>query len=388
MFAIRPNQTLAHLPVPDQLAVSSSQQLQVKIIEKIQTQGPISFADFMQMCLYAPGLGYYVNGSQKFGASGDFVTAPEISNLFAKCLARQIAQVFMLMEKPNILEFGAGSGVLALDLLLALAAMQQLPENYLILETSPVLKAQQQALIASRAPAFLSRVKWLDDFPQSFSGVVIANEVLDAMPVNRFVYDHGFKEICVDLDGEKFVWRIDEIKDSNFFTALEALPALPSGYVSEINLQAKPWLAALEVSLQQGLVLLIDYGFPASEYYHPSRAQGTLMCHYRQHAHQDVFYYPGLQDITAHVDFSLLAQVSPLKINGFTSQGQFLLNCGLLDLFSAITGEIEKFNASRQIQQLIMPHEMGEIFKVMALSRRLDCDLLGFVEGNKLSSLL
>lgn len=382
---------MSQLPPPSPEALSHSQQLHEAIARTVAAEGGfLSFARYMEMALYAPALGYYAAGARKFGAAGDFVTAPEMTPLFGQALAVQIAQG-MACSMPAVIEVGAGSGRLAADLLLALEQLGSLPERYAILDLSPDLRERQRQTIAGAAPHLLSRVVWLDQLPEAFSGVVIANELLDALPAHLVVWaDDGISErgIGLDVDG-RFTWNDRPASGALLEAAREISneTGLGGAYLSEISLAARAWSAEWGRILRQGLLLLIDYGFPRHEYYHPQRRQGTLMCHYRHHAHPDPFYLPGLQDLTVHVDFTAIiaaAHGAGLELLGYTNQGQFLLNCGLLDRLAEIPANTPAyFSASAAAGKLTMPHEMGELFKVIAIGRKIDQDLIGFSRGDR-----
>ena len=357
------------LPIPSPEAAAHSQRLQQTLHEAIATQqGWISFARYMEIALYSPGLGYYAAGASKFGASGDFTTAPEHSHLFGRSLARQIAQI-LAETGGEILEVGAGSGKLACDVLLELQNLDALPDRYYILELSATLQTRQRETITEQAPQWLKRVQWLDRLPQTFTGVIFGNEVLDAMPVHLVTRSHGaLCERGVALNAEQLAW-VD--RPMEYGALLEAATALdlPEGYVTEINLAAPAFIASLADCLTRGVLLFIDYGFPRAEYYHPQRNQGTLMCHYRHHAHGDPFFWPGLQDITAHVDFSTLATNTPdLQLLGYATQANFLINCGITDLLAETSPEnvTQYLPLANQVQYLLSPAEMGELFKVIA----------------------
>jgi SAM-dependent MidA family methyltransferase len=379
------------LPMPEADAVAHSQRLHETIREQILMHGGwISFADFMELALYAPGLGYYAAGAHKFGSAGDFVTAPEMTALFGQSLATQVAEI-MQLSAPSIIEVGAGSGRLAADLLLDLERRGQLPEAYAILDLSADLRARQRETIASAAPHLLPRVQWLDCLPEKFSGVVLANELLDALPAHLVVWRAaGIFERGVGIDqGGRFTWN-EHPADGALRLAAEEIAAqcdLPDDYLSEISLAARAWSAEWAHRLQCGALLLIDYGFPRHEFYHPQRDQGTLMCHYRHHSHPDPFYLPGLQDLTVHVDFTAIiaaAHAGGLDLLGYTSQGQFLMNCGLLDRLAELPAATpEYFRASSASGKLLMPHEMGELFKVIAIGSGIEQPLLGFAQGDQ-----
>lgn len=366
------------LPQPTAEALAHSECLQQKIAAAISNNsGAIAFDHYMQMALYEPGLGYYSAGAQKFGAAGDFVTAPEISPLFSQCLARQCQQILAHVNNGSILEFGAGSGIMARDILLALSAHNALPEQYYILEVSADLKQRQQAMLAQAIPNFFANIIWLDRLPAAFNGVILANEVIDAFPVKLFAIENNeLAELWVTLHHGQFQWQKHSTELTQV-TEFKQQSLLASHYQSEINLLIAPWINSLSSCLRQGAAILIDYGFPRHEYYHPQRHQGTLMCHYRHHAHANPFFLPGLQDITAHVDFTAIAEsavTANLQVSGYNTQTGFLLGCGLLELIQ----NQQPLGINQQIHQLTSPAEMGELFKVMALTRNLDITLIGF----------
>lgn len=378
--------------MPDAEAAAHSERLATLIrMEIAQAGGCISFARYMELALYAPGLGYYSAGARKFGAAGDFVTAPEISSLFARCLARQVAQALRALGRGDIIEAGAGSGVMACDLLRELEALDCLPERYFILEVSASLRARQRALLQERAPQLLGRVTWLDELPQTpWRGVVLANELPDAMPVHLFRMEHdGASELYVSWHNDKFTWRDGALSHAALQERITAIVAelreqgeeLPSGYRSEINLAAEGWVRSIAAQLEAGLLLIIDYGFPRREYYHPQRAAGTLLCHYRHRAHADPLLWPGLQDITAHVDFTALAEAASgagLHVAGYTTQASFLIACGLMDLAAQSPDLRQRVEIAQQIKKLTLPGGMGELFKAIAFTRALDVSLQGF----------
>jgi SAM-dependent MidA family methyltransferase len=374
------------LPVPEAEAQAHSERLITLLRDEITAAGGrISFARYMELALFAPGLGYYSAGSRKFGAEGDFVTAPEISGLFSRALARQVAEVLQMLGGGEVLEVGGGSGVMAADMLAELATLDRLPERYCILELSAELRARQRDTIAARVPQLLDRVQWLDALPEAgLRGVVVANELLDALPVHAFeVTVQGVRERFVAWDGERFQWQLDAPETPQLAQRLATLAAeLPVGYQSEINLDAEGWVASIAERLAAGVVLLLDYGFPRHEYYHPQRGGGTLMCHYRHRAHDDPFVYPGLQDITAHVDFTAIAEAAVeagLDVRGYNTQGFFLLANGLTELAEQEdVDQTQRLRLAQQVRTLTMPGEMGELFKVLALSRHYDAPLRGF----------
>lgn len=378
------------LPVPGQQALQQSDKL-VEYIKRLihEKDGSIGFDEYMSTVLYAPGLGYYSAGSRKFGVDGDFVTAPEISPLFSKCLAYQSAQVLNELGSGSILELGAGTGVMARDLLIELEKLDLLPENYFILEVSADLKQRQQELIKQCLPHIYDRVSWLDSLPEKkFNGLILANEILDALTVKRFKkQSEAYKEIKVSYENELFNWTDAEAEDE-LQKALKQIEAglaepFPDGYVSEVNLNTKPWLKGLEEILQRGVILFIDYGYSKQEYYHPARNDGTLLCHYRHHVHTDPFFYPGLQDITCSVDFTNVAETAHslgLHVSGYTNQAYFLFGCGLEKLLTDIASLDIKSHTeiTQQVKKLTMPEEMGERFKVIALTKEFNQGLIGF----------
>jgi SAM-dependent MidA family methyltransferase len=382
------------LPIPGADALAHSARLTAKIAREIADAGGwISFTRYMELALYAPGLGYYSAGSAKLGSAGDFVTAPEISSLFGQALAREIA-ANLSPDTPDLLELGAGSGKLACDLLVELESMNKLPRRYLILEVSAELRQRQRDCLQKQAPHIAERVQWLDALPDSFRGVVVANEVLDALPVHVLTWQGessiAERGVCNTTAGE-FAWS-ERSAPAALLDAARKLEALtePDGnstYTSEINLAAGALIASLGATLERGVVLFIDYGFPRHEYYHPQRSNGTLMCHYRHRAHDDPFYLPGLQDITAHVDFTAIrdaALAGGMQCLGFATQAQFLINCGITDLLSRVSpAEPARYlPLAAQAQKLLSPSEMGELFKVMALGKGVDANLQGFASGD------
>ncbi len=372
------------LPEPDADARAASTALCALIARELGSSGNwISFARYMALALHAPGLGYYASGSAKFGAAGDFVTAPELGDLFARTLARQVAG--LLAPGDAVLEFGAGSGALASALRDALAALGAAPE-YLILEPSAELSARQRQRLG-KGP------RWIDALPERFRGVVIANEVLDAMPVHALAWTpQGILERGVCINAGQLAW-CERPATGEVLAAAQTLPvASAERYESEINLAARAWIRTLAERLERGVVLVVDYGFPAREYYHPQRSMGTLMCHYRHRAHGDPFFLPGLQDITTHVDFSALAQAAAdggLDVLGYANQARFLVNCGITDLLTEVDAtDVGRYAPlAAQAQMLLSPAEMGELFKVIALGRGIGEPLLGFTSGDRTHTL-
>ncbi|HDP90452.1 MAG TPA: SAM-dependent methyltransferase [Thioalkalivibrio sp.] len=378
------------LPAPDADALAQSERLIEHIAARIRyAGGSIGFDEYMECALYTPGLGYYSGGAQKFGATGDFVTAPELSPIFSRCLARQVMDVWQRLDTRRVIEFGAGSGVMAADMLLEFEAQALLPERYDIVELSGELRERQRETIATRAAHLLDRVQWLDRLPESpVPGVVVGNEVLDAMPVKLFVMRGGeVMERCVTLDGMTFGF-VETPADEALAAAVRHIETerggpLPEGYVSEVNLALPGWFEALDRVIEAGTVLLIDYGYPRREYYLEERRSGTLICHYRHRAHEDVFLYPGLQDITANVDFTAVAEAAAdagFDVLGYTSQAYFLMGSGLDAVFAQMQGEDinQQLAAAQQVKQLTLPAEMGERFQVIALGKGIEPPLAGF----------
>jgi SAM-dependent MidA family methyltransferase len=397
----------AELPAPSADARAASAALTDLIAAEIAARGGwISFARYMELALYAPGLGYYAGGSRKFGVAGDFLTAPELTPLFGQTLARQVAQI-LAASSPFVIEAGAGSGKLAADLLPALAALGCLPERYRILELSGELRARQQATLAEQAPEYADRVEWLDELPQRFSGCLIGNELLDAMPTHALRWSDEAGEPAV-LEGGIGVkdGRLTMVERPAEGALLEAAHALhvEAPYRGEISLAARSWVSELARRLEQGAMLLIDYGLPRHELYHPQRDGGSLRCHYRHRVHEDPLWFPGLSDITSHVDFTAVAEAgfdAGLDVLGYISQANFLLNCGIGEMLqtskvmrSGIPGDgaddtatSEDLRVRGAVNVLLSPNEMGELFKVIALGRGVPAPLLGFMRGDRVHAL-
>jgi SAM-dependent MidA family methyltransferase len=373
----RPGTALT-LPTPDEASAAHSEKLAKSIAGLIGAGGgSISFAEFMQHSLYAPGLGYYVAGTSKFGAGGDFVTAPEISPLFGRVLARQSAVVMAPLAAPEILELGAGSGVLAATMLETLADFNALPERYAILEVSPELQQRQRDELLARVPEFIDRVSWIAELPSDFTGVVIANEVADALPVERFAkVDDQVLQCRVAADGDGFDWQ-HQPAPAVLAGAVAGIEhsigrPLPNGYESEVCLALAPWIEGLVRSVAQGVILLFDYGVTAREYYAPDRQGGWLRCHFRHHAHNDPLILPGIQDLTAWVNFSALADAAVTAgadVGGFVTQAHWLVNGGLQEELAGFESlpQAEQIELSKQTKLLTLPEEMGENFKCIGL---------------------
>ena len=389
------------LPVPDREALAISQELSTRIAAEIARHGGwLSFARYMEMALYEPGLGYYSNPGQVFGAAGDFVTAPELTPLFGATLARQVSPWLkdpaLVGSGQVVLEVGGGSGMLAAQLLNALDNVGHHEVRYLILELSAERREHQRQTLKSLAPGLMDRVGWLDTFPESFAGVVVANELLDAMPVQLFEWqadaEAELQEMGVTWVDGRFAWA-PRPADAELTETVAALRNRlgPEGaqwhspYRSEICPAQQAWMRTLADCMTAGVVMLLDYGFAAPEYYHPQRDQGTLMCHYRHRSHADPFLWPGLSDITAHVDFTALARAATAEgysMEGYNSMSAFLLNAGLLDELADLPREPESFwfAQAQAVQQLISEAEMGELFKVIAFEKNLReaVSVLGF----------
>ncbi len=393
------NSGIQALAEPDEEAKKRSQLLTSRIKEVCgDTGGMIRFSDFMNIALYEPELGYYSGGLQKFGEKGDFITAPEVSSFFGQCLANQLDEIFHEFKRTSdeaiyVVEFGAGSGILALDILLQLEKLGSLPEKYLILELSAELQHRQKQTIKQEAPHLYGYVYWLDKMPDGLTDVVvIANEVLDAMPVECFrVSDEDdssvIETLSVTVDDEKLVSRYLAADDAvvERIRSIEKRSdiSFADGYSSEFNPAIDGWLAALEDVTERAVILLIDYGYNEAEYYHPDRNHGTLMCYYQHKAHTDYFWWPGLQDMTAFVNFTDVAYSAVdhgMQVSGYTTQAAFLLANGLSELHAAeVSDDIkQQVKLSQQIKTLTLPSEMGDRFKVMALTKNYDRPLKGF----------
>ena len=385
------------LPEPPEELKCVSAELASRIRAKIALSGPMPFSEYMEMALYEPTLGYYSAGLQKIGDGGDFVTAPQLGNVFARCLARQIEQVGADLGEYEIIEAGAGTGILAVDLLTALQESHP-PARYRILERSAHLRQVQRETLTRLVPQWMDRISWLDEPPgEGWQGVFLANEVLDALVVERFCLDtDGIRQLQV-IDGpEGFEWHKDLCPQSvlekiqSILSNLEQKPA--TGYRSEFNSSLHAWVQAVTDSLEKGVALFIDYGYTRRDYYRPERNDGTLICHYQHRAHSDPFTWPGLTDISASVDFTALAHSADhcgLEVSGYTTQAMFLLACGLDDLLAEFESlsEADRLMMNNQVRRLTLPGEMGERFQVMALSRGLNEDLCHDLRGFSLADL-
>jgi SAM-dependent MidA family methyltransferase len=374
-----------NLPAPPPEAATHSRKLAEHIATAILDEGGwIPFSRYMDLALYAPGLGYYSAGSRKFGGEGDFVTAPEISPMFARCLAMQAQQV-LDRTQGDILELGPGSGLLAVELYAALKEQGAAPFRYYLLEVSPDLRERQRAKIAERF------AQELDRLPEKIRGFVIANEVLDVVPFSLVHRHRGeLLERGVILTEAGFAWEDQRLRDGEL--KRRAAAVFPPGdydYLSEVGLAAEALVRTIAQNLEAGIALFIDYGFPEREFYHPQRSMGTLRCHYRHRFHGDPFFLPGLQDITAHVDFSAMAKAGEqagAEVFGFTTQAYFLISCGLAVLVSGADPNmtLSRLKVTSAVHRLISPAEMGELFKVLALGKGIDGPLQGFQSARHL----
>ena len=376
------------LPASSPEEAAHSRALEGRIRDEIDASGGwIGFARFMQLALYEPGLGYYSAGAQKLGAAGDFITAPEVAPVFSRCIARQCAEVLAGLGGGEILELGAGSGAMAAVVLDELGRLDALPRRYRILDVSADLRARQRATLARACAGVVDRIDWLDSLPECFVGIVLANEVLDAMPVERFVIRGG------EVNALGVTWQLGRLEwsETRASSALRAavcaiereLGPLPEGFVSEVNLTLAPWFAALARAVERGVVLAIDYGLPRRDYYAPERRSGTMLCHYRHRFHDDPFVRLGLQDIGSWVDFSAAAgaaQAAGFAVTGFSTQAHFLIGCGIDRYVAEVPGLdlVQRLNLSRQVMLLTLPGEMGERFKALGLARGYDAPLCGF----------
>lgn len=380
--------TYHDLPAPSQEKLADSAALSAIIANHIQSQGGwVTFADFMEQALYHPQYGCYQRPDFRLGKYGDFTTAPEISPLFAQCLARQCRQILNSGVNAAILELGAGSGRLALNLLAEMDQLGALPQQYFIYEISPALISQQQALLKSERPDLFNRITWLSALPDRFSGIILANEVLDAIPFHCFeIQNHAAQERGVVISGNAFAWQPHPSASTlaNEAEKIHVDYALPEGYQFELQLPAMSLVSQLTNTLERGVILLADYGYGRREFYHPERRQGTLTCFYQHRAHNNPFLYPGLQDITTHMDFTRVVETAAdcgAELGGFTTQSAFLLGNGLLEIAAAREQSLsasDAFAMHQEIKVLTMPTEMGDIIKMMALFKNMHVSLNGF----------
>lgn len=373
---------IQQLPTPTKEQMDASQSLCLEIIDRIHhNDNWLSFKDFMSLALYHPLYGYYSGGNTKIGTNGDFITAPELGPLFSYSLVQQITPIIKIHQNFDILEFGAGTGQLAYDLLLQFDNQGITIANYYILEVSAELKNRQQNTLAKLPKHILTKITWLTTLPEdnSFQGIIIANEIIDAMPVNLFMLDNNqIKELGLTVIDDHLVWqhKLADVYLHNYIEQnIKPLLTDLDSYISEINLLARDWLKSVSQCLAQGSMFIIDYGFARHEYYHPDRDNGTLMCHYRHFAHQDPLFYPGLQDITAHVDFTSLAEVAvenDLDVGSYINQAHFLLANNVTQYIDEIKNDENIFKLKQQLKMLTSPTEMGELFKVLVLYKNID----------------
>jgi len=381
------------MPTAPQNEIDLSEQLKTKIIQFIHSnQGWMSFDRFMDFALYDPELGYYTGALRKFGEKGDFVTASEISNFFAKTLCIQFKEIFQSVSR-SIIEIGAGSGQFALQVIQSLSSDHENINHYFILEISPSLRKQQYELLTKNLPSHLfSKIQWIDEIPKEYEGIIFCNEFLDALPVELIKKDSGmYYQKGIGIENDLLVWKEKPIDDISNYEEID-LKNLPDDYVAEYPLYIKNWLKKISQSLNKGIVFIIDYGFNQREYFHEQRSQGTLMCHFKHYAHDNPLIQVGIQDITTHVNFSYVAREASklgLNITGFISQANFLINCGILNLLETINLENRALymKSVSEVQKLLSPSEMGDLFKVMTLEKNIDIDLLGLKQNNRITRL-
>jgi len=379
------------MPIASEIEIQLSEQLKTKIIQAIHSnQGWISFDRFMEFALYDPEFGYYTGNLRKFGEKGDFVTASEISSFFAKTMCIQFEEIFLSLDK-NIIEIGAGSGKFALEVIQSLDSKKI--DHYFILEISHSLRKHQYELLIKNLPPYLfGKVQWIDQIPQEYNGIIFCNELLDALPVDLIKKSSGIPyQKGVGLENDLFIWKDKAIKDLSIYDHIN-LESLPDNYLAEDAIHIKSWINKISESISKGVVIIIDYGFNHSEYFHEQRSQGTLMCHFKHHAHDNPLIQVGIQDITSHVNFSYLAREASSKglhINGFISQANFLINCGILELLEKVNIEdsVLYMKSVSEIQKLLSPSEMGDLFKVMTIEKNIDINLLGLKNNNKVTTL-
>ncbi len=379
------------MPIASEIEIQLSEQLKTKIIQAIHSnQGWISFDRFMEFALYDPEFGYYTGNLRKFGEKGDFVTASEISSFFAKTMCIQFEEIFLSLDK-NIIEIGAGSGKFALEVIQSLDSKKI--DHYFILEISHSLrKHQYELLIKNLPPHLFGKVRWIDKIPQEYNGIIFCNELLDALPIDLIKKSSGIPyQKGVGLENDLFIWKDKAIKDLSIYDHIN-LESLPDNYLAEDAIHIKSWINNISESISKGVVIIIDYGFNHSEYFHEQRSQGTLMCHFKHHAHDNPLIQVGIQDITSHVNFSYVAREASSKglhINGFISQANFLINCGILELLEKVNIEdsLLYMKSVSEIQKLLSPSEMGDLFKVMTIEKNIDINLVGLKNNNKVTTL-
>ena len=384
---------MSSMPIAQENELQLSESLKTKIIQSIDAAGGwISFNHFMEFALYDPDFGYYSGSLRKFGEKGDFVTAPEISSFFAKSLCIQFKEIFQSLDR-NIIEIGAGSGKFALEAIQSLEVNSENINHYFILEISHSLRKQQYDLLIENLPSNLfSKVKWIDEIPQKYEGLIFCNELLDAFPIDLIKKNLGsYFQKGVGVENGAFIWKDKLIDDLSAYHQIN-LESLPDNYLIEHSTHIKDWINKINQSLTKGILLIIDYGFNDKEYFHDQRSQGTLMCHFKHHAHDNPLIHVGIQDITSHVNFSYVAtEASKLGLHtkGFISQANFLINCGILDLLGKVNIEDQALymKSVSEIQKLLSPTEMGDLFKVMVIEKNIDIDFIGLKNNNKATKL-
>ena len=355
----------------------------------------IPFSRFLQLALYEPHYGYYTSSDTIIGNDGDYITAPELGDTFGRCIARKISQALRAFNKPaTVYEFGAGNGKLAIQIMKEMERVGVSFQSYQIVEVSKTLRQRQQSLFQREVPWAVDRIEWLSELPkEGIFGVVIANEVLDAMPVEIFKFTNGrYLQAYVKKSGDEFSTVFRNALKPDFKKKIDAMKevAKPNGYISEFHCQAEAWIRSISETLVQGSLLVIDYGFPEQEYYHPDRSEGTLVCHRRHYVHHDPYICIGCQDISTHVNFSGIASIAienGMKLNGYTSLGAFLLELGLLDQSKESSGVENIAKMNQQVLTLTSPSEMGELFKVMELTKNLDSERAGFQQFDRSNRL-
>jgi len=355
-----------------------------QLIQHINTRdGWISFEEFIDFVMYKPGLGYYSAGAEKIGHSGDFTTAPEISKLFGMALANQITPILDHYQSPSIIEIGAGTGKLAFDIMTQLNDYQVNFDRYYILELSADLKQRQQSMLSHLPTKTLNKIVWLDSIPMdSIDGVIIANEVIDALPFTRFKTQNGqVYELGISVEDNQLIEQprlADEILSNTVDSiAKEIGMTFQDGYTSEIRINFGSWFRTIESMLSSGSIFFVDYGYPRQEYYDEERTNGSMICHYRNVAHEDPLSNLGIQDISASVDFSLLADVAlqqNIEVGFFTSQADFLINAEILGVIESVIDEGLKMRLTQEVKQLLLPNQMGEVFKCMLLNKNINPD--------------
>ncbi len=384
---------MSSMPIAPENELRLSERLKTKIIQSIVAAGGwISFNRFMEFALYDADFGYYSGSLRKFGEEGDFVTASEISSFFAKALCIQFKEIFQSLDK-NIIEIGAGSGKFALEVIQSLEADSESIDHYFILEISQSLRKQQYDLLIEQLPSNLfNKVQWINEIPKKYEGIIFCNELLDAFPIDLIKKTLGnYFQKGVGVENSEFIWKDKLIDDLSVYDQVN-LESLPDNYLIEHSIHIKNWINQINQSFSKGILLIIDYGFNDKEYFHDQRAQGTLMCHFKHYAHDNPLIHLGIQDITSHVNFSYVAREASklgLHIKGFISQANFLINCGILDLLEKVNIEDRALHMKSvsEIQKLLSPAEMGDLFKVMAIEKNIDIDFIGLKNNNKVTKL-